>query len=270
MTGRAILTGLACLAGFSRGVEVVAALGRTDLCLFVCCDVALQADLHRTGQVDGRKAGEPVGGHRETEEQRHHKAQNAGHDRLSQHRELHCRSPTPGMPKTDVPSSRLRAVNNNIVRCLHTIAWLPEFNVVVFAALLNFPWEFLQVPLYEGMPNAPHWEAVKTCTRAALGDVLIMLAAYWAVAAFARNRRWILAPSGPQVALFIAAGVLVTTAIEWLALHGHWIASWRYSEHMPIVPGIGVGLSPLLQWIVLPPLVVWFVQRQLLPARSRC
>jgi len=32
---------------------------------------------------------------------------------------------------------------------------------------------------------------------------------------------------------------------------------------MPVIPLLGVGLSPLLQWVVLPPIVVWFVRRQL-------
>jgi len=43
---------------------------------------------------------------------------------------------------------------------------LPEANIVVFAFLLNYPWEFLQTPLYEGMAGAPHWEAVKRCSVA--------------------------------------------------------------------------------------------------------
>jgi hypothetical protein len=32
---------------------------------------------------------------------------------------------------------------------------------------------------------------------------------------------------------------------------------------MPIVPGTGAGLAPLLQWLLLPPVVVWLVQRQI-------
>jgi hypothetical protein len=32
---------------------------------------------------------------------------------------------------------------------------------------------------------------------------------------------------------------------------------------MPIVPWIRVGLLPALQWLLLPPLVLWFVRRQL-------
>ena len=140
---------------------------------------------------------------------------------------------------------------------------LPELNVVVFALLLDFPWELFQVPLFEQMPGAPHWQAIKTCSRATLGDAAIMLVAYWAVAAARRNRTWIARPDPAGVALFAFIGVLATALIERLALAGLWIHSWTYSATMPLVPGIGIGLSPLLQWVVLPPLVAWFVKRQI-------
>lgn len=55
------------------------------------------------------------------------------------------------------------------------LTWTPEFNVVLFAFLLNLPWELWQVPLFDHMPLAPHWEAVKTCSRAAVGDAVIAL-----------------------------------------------------------------------------------------------
>jgi len=32
---------------------------------------------------------------------------------------------------------------------------------------------------------------------------------------------------------------------------------------MPVVPLRDAGLTPLLQWKLLPPLIVWFVYRQL-------
>ena len=146
---------------------------------------------------------------------------------------------------------------------LEAVTRLPELNVAVFALLLNFPWEFLQVPLFEQMPEAPHWQAIKTCSRATLGDAALMLAAYWAVAATRGNRNWIATPDTAGVLLFATVGVLATAIIERLALAGLWIESWSYSAAMPVVPGIGVGLSPLLQWVVLPPLVVWFVKRQI-------
>lgn len=137
----------------------------------------------------------------------------------------------------------------------------PEFNVAVFAFLLNLPWEFAQVPLFADMPSAGHWRAIQVCGRATLGDVVIALTAFWVVAASARARRWILAPTPRQVAGFVAVGVLITIVMEWLATQV--VGRWAYAEAMPVVPVLGVGLSPLLQWIVLPLLVVWFVRRQL-------
>ena len=139
----------------------------------------------------------------------------------------------------------------------------PEFNVAVFAFLLNYPWEFSQVPLFAGIPNAPHWTAIKICAIATLGDMVIMLVAYSFVAYIARSRGWIAAATVGQRMMFVAAGLGITAVIEYLALHGLWFESWSYSPLMPVMPGIGVGLSPLLQWIILPLLLVWSVSRQL-------
>lgn len=155
-------------------------------------------------------------------------------------------------------------MQNRFMRPSSQITRLPEFNVAVFALLLNYPWEFLQVPLFEGMAQAGHWDAIRTCTRATLGDAVIMLTAYWAVALGTRSRRWVMDASWPRVVMFAGIGVLITIVIERLALAGSWLGGWKYAPSMPIVPGLEVGLSPLLQWVVLPPLVLWFARRQIL------
>ncbi len=139
----------------------------------------------------------------------------------------------------------------------------PELNVVFFAFLLNFPWEFMQVPLFEGVAQMAHWQGVKLCTLAAMGDAIISLTAYGIVAATAKNRYWMLAPSARQIALFIVIGVAVTVLIEWLVLRGGWWISWRYTAAMPVLPILGIGLTPILQWLVLPPLLLAIVRRQL-------
>ncbi len=146
------------------------------------------------------------------------------------------------------------------------ITSLPEFNVAVFALMLNYPWEFSQVPLFAGMADAPHWTAIQRCALATLGDIVIMLIAYWFVAVIARSRHWIAAPTAAHLTMFVAVGVTITVVIEQLALRGLWFEGWGYSSLMPVVPGLGVGLSPLLQWLVLPPLAAWFVRRQLAAA----
>ncbi|QOR38192.1 hypothetical protein HNO52_06465 [Billgrantia diversa] len=140
----------------------------------------------------------------------------------------------------------------------------PEFNVALFAFLLNFPWEFLQVPLFVAMPEMAHWDAVLLCTRATLGDVLIALAAFWVVAGLSRNRQWLLCPDACSLLLFIAIGVVITVGLEWHATELQ--HRWQYAERMPALPLLGTGLVPLLQWVLLPPMILWLARRQILGA----
>lgn len=144
-----------------------------------------------------------------------------------------------------------------------TLRGIPEWNVAVFALLLNFPWEVLQVPLFTGMADAPHVQVIEGCLQATLGDMVIMLIAYESVSFAAHGRLWISTSSGRQLALFTAIGVVIAAAIEWLATRGQWFQSWTYSLRLPVVPGVDIGLTPLAQWIVLPLVVAWFVRRQL-------
>lgn len=148
-------------------------------------------------------------------------------------------------------------------RAVSAVTDAPEFSVAIFALLLNFAWEILQAPLYAGMADMPHAQVTKACLQATLGDAVIMLLAYGVVAVAARSRRWIVAARGWQLVLFITIGVSITAAIEWLATRGYWIGNWSYLPTMPLVPGTGIGLAPLLQWVLLPLLLAWFVRRQL-------
>ena len=139
----------------------------------------------------------------------------------------------------------------------------PETTVGIFALLLNFPWEMLQAPLFVDMRSSPHAAATMACLQATFGDMVIMLLAHAVVALRARDRRWMVTANGKQLMLFIAIGLSITVLIEWLATRGLWISNWTYTTAMPLLPGIGVGLVPMLQWLLLPPLTVWFTRRQL-------
>lgn len=139
----------------------------------------------------------------------------------------------------------------------------PEFNVVLFALLLNLPWEFAQIPLYEGMGRMTHWDGVRICMRATGGDAVIALGAFGVAAVVAGSRRWVFAPHVPQLAAFMLTGLVVTILIEFAATRSWGVFDWRYTPSMPVVPIIGTGLAPLMQWIIVPPLVLWFVRRQI-------
>lgn len=139
------------------------------------------------------------------------------------------------------------------------ITFLPEFNIYIFAFLLNFVWEFLQMPLFTAPPaDMPHWDIVKIYAFATVADGFIMLFAFWTAAAFARSRYWFVAAERSHVSIFLITGLAITSAIELIATE---MGVWNYSPLMPVL--FGVGLSPFLQWVIPPLITLWFTRRQL-------
>lgn len=153
-------------------------------------------------------------------------------------------------------------MDHTVTRLLRALSVTPAFALAVFALLLNFPWEVLQAPLFDGMAAAPHSAVIGACLQATLGDAVIMMLAHAVIVAATRRRRWMLVAARHEVAGFVAVGVGITAVIEWLATRGHWTQTWAYSTAMPVIPGIEIGVSPLLQWVVVPPVALWFVRRQ--------
>lgn len=137
----------------------------------------------------------------------------------------------------------------------------PEPNVLLFGFLLNLPWELLQIPFFTGMPSIAHWDGVIQCVAAAAGDAVILLAAFWATACLRRTRKWISRPTLQAIAVFVALGIVVTIVLEWWATGDS--GRWAYAETMPTIPWLGTGALPLLQWLLIPPIVVWLVRRQI-------
>ena len=64
--------------------------------------------------------------------------------------------------------------------------------------------------------------------------------------------RWPQVRFWPTAILTIAFGLAYTAFSEWLNVAVR--HSWAYSELMPIVPILNLGLSPLAQWILVPAL----------------
>ena len=124
-------------------------------------------------------------------------------------------------------------------------------------AVLSLLWEIAHLPLYtiwqEGRPG---WIAfaVAHCTA---GDVLIGAAALMLALILSRPREpadWPVARIG---VLTVVLGVAYTLLSERLNMaHGN----WAYSSWMPVLPGIEVGLSPLIQWIVVPLAALWWAR----------
>jgi hypothetical protein len=100
--------------------------------------------------------------------------------------------------------------------------------------------------------------AVVHCT---FGDLLIAISTVTLALILAGDHAWPRGRFWPVAILTIASGVGYTAFSEWLNVVVR--ASWAYSEWMPVVTLLGhkIGLSPLLQWIVVPAAALTFAKR---------
>ncbi|UAW97568.1 hypothetical protein KEM63_12235 [Halopseudomonas nanhaiensis] len=149
----------------------------------------------------------------------------------------------------------------------HAALNAPELHIAIFAFLLHFVWELMQLPLFAGFDDVHYFTVILHCTKATGGDVLISLAAFWSASVVARSRFWFVAVQPPALIIFLASGLLITIVFELLATGP--LQRWEYAKAMPLLPFIEVGLSAVAQWIVLPLVQLWFVRRQVLGGWQR-
>jgi hypothetical protein len=122
---------------------------------------------------------------------------------------------------------------------------------VVVATLGHALWEVGQLPLYTLWSDAPpdvNFLAAAHCTG---GDVLITVSALSIAAVLNRMCRKPLFDRR-MVLVTVALGIAYTIFSEWLNIE-IW-RSWAYAPAMPVLPGLGTGLAPLLQWAIVPSL----------------
>lgn len=141
-------------------------------------------------------------------------------------------------------------------------AWkLVVLGYLPFLAALNLLWEIAQLPLYAIWWDAPIGEIAFAVAHCTAGDVVIGVAALIAALIVTRSGplegwRWLRLG-------FIAttAGLAYTGFSEWsnTAVKN----SWQYSALMPTIDldGIRIGLSPVAQWLLLPPLALYLARR---------
>lgn len=124
--------------------------------------------------------------------------------------------------------------------------------VLGLALPLFFAWEMAQAPAFTGMPE--DWvSATAVCAPAALGDGVIVLALWGAGGLLFGDPRWFAPPTLRRYAVIVLVGIGVQVLVEWVMVYG--LGRWGYGPGQPIVPGLRVGLLPLLQAAVLLPLV---------------
>ena len=121
---------------------------------------------------------------------------------------------------------------------------------LVLAFVLNFSWELVHCPLYEGCGYDPLHVAF--LGLAALADAIMAALLYLTFALVYQDGLWVRQVTWRRVFWLVmigGAGAVLTEIVHLAA------GNWVYTDRMPLIPGLGVGLSPLLQFAVLPFLI---------------
>lgn len=134
-----------------------------------------------------------------------------------------------------------------------------EADLLILSFLGHFAWELLQAPLFSSLDSESHVSGVVICLRATIGDLGIALAAFWAAALAAGGRNWVVRPTPLSIAVFLGTGLIVTIGFEYLSTVA--LNRWAYAPKMPRLPILGTGLTPVLQWLIIPSLVLWYLKR---------
>ena len=121
------------------------------------------------------------------------------------------------------------------------------------AAIGHFLWEAAQLPLYTLWRTGTRREIAFALIHCTGGDILITSVTLAAAAALARAFGW-RAFGRRMVFTAIALGAAYTVFSEWLNVEIR--RSWSYAASMPVVPFLGTGLTPLLQWLIVPGLAL--------------
>ena len=132
------------------------------------------------------------------------------------------------------------------------------------AFVLNLTWEIAQVRLYTIWAAADGMSVAWALFHCSLGDVVIALAMFALASMGLWRADWPASRPWTGGVIVVIGALAFTTWSEWYNVYR--VGNWGYTASMPMI--FSIGLSPLLQWLILPPVMV-IVYRMLEPMLFR-
>ena len=140
-------------------------------------------------------------------------------------------------------------------------AWKTSASLIwrwaVLALVLHLIWEIGQLPFYTLWEEANAWRIALYVTHCVAGDGIIATLSYLAVALAWREADWPRQRPWTGGTTLVALGLGYTVFSEWYNVYR--AGAWAYAEIMPRI--LGIGLTPLLQWVVVPIIMLVLIQR---------
>ena len=127
--------------------------------------------------------------------------------------------------------------------------------VILWSALafsLNLVWEISHVGFYTIWREADGLRIAWSVFHCTLGDVVIALAGFALVTIVLWRANWPTSRPWTGGVIVVISAITFTTWSEWYNVYR--AGAWGYATSMPLI--FGIGLTPLLQWLILPPVIV--------------
>lgn len=137
---------------------------------------------------------------------------------------------------------------------------IPEVQLAMLGLPLSLLWEIAQFPLYTVWHQNDWGYILYGLAHCTLGDVLILLAIYELVALLNSDRHWV--EEGHSVLIngliftLVGVGYTIFSEITNVRIKG----TWGYTDLMPIIPFFRIGGMPFLQWLLIPPVLLWLMR----------
>lgn len=126
------------------------------------------------------------------------------------------------------------------------------FITLLLAFILNFAWEIIQGPLYIGFTYSVFHIAF--CGLASVADAIMVLLIYFIMTIIYKDLLWIKHINLQRALILILIGGIGAILAEMRHLS---LGNWAYAPSMPILPFVHAGLSPVLQFMLLPGLIFY-------------
>jgi len=119
------------------------------------------------------------------------------------------------------------------------------------AFALNLAWEIAHVSLYTIWDEADRMTVAWALVHCSLGDVAIALTMFALAGLALRQVDWPAYRPWTGGVIVVIGAMAFTAWSEWRNVYQ--VGGWAYTADMPLI--FGIGLSPMLQWLILPPLM---------------
>jgi hypothetical protein len=137
--------------------------------------------------------------------------------------------------------------------------------IAAIAFGINYIWENLQMAFYVEM-NYSEIRDWLYCLKSSGWDAVIISGIYILGSLIFKKWNWVEQYRAIKLVYMILTGAAVALVIEMVALNSN---RWSYTEIMPLIPRINVGIVPILQLMILPFLTYLMVYKYILPTRDK-